>query len=46
MKNKDYQKKFKDTRKKKGYIRKEVWIKPEWWPEFLKLKQKKEKQDG
>lgn len=30
MKNKVYQKKYKDARRKEGYIQLNVWIKPEW----------------
>jgi len=44
MRNKDYQKRFKDARKKEGLVRIELWIKPEWKQLFLdKLNKLKEK---
>ena len=40
MSNKERQKRFRDERKKKGWIRIELWILPTWREEINKLVEK------
>ncbi len=37
MENKDYQKTSRAKRIAKGLVRKEIWIRPEWWKEVQAL---------
>lgn len=37
MNNKERQAKFRKERKAKGLVRKEIWIKPEWWEKLKEL---------
>jgi hypothetical protein len=46
MKNKERQRKFREDRKAEGLVRKDIWIKPNWWQKVKDLITELDKNTG